>query len=105
MTVVQQLPLEQLETGCWYVGRGRNCNVGLWDGECFLVIGKEGVPISWAPRLWETHWTVKHEPYYTEATGCFQPFMRIDEGRSAEPMDDPDGTRSYAKRLSFCVLP
>ena len=53
MADVQQIPIELLETGRWYVGRGRNGNVGLWDGKCFLVIGQEGVKVSAAPPKWE----------------------------------------------------
>jgi len=42
--------------------------------------------MSWTPRIWDTHWVIKHEPYYTEAGGCFQPSMRIDEGRLKQLM-------------------
>lgn len=64
MADVQQIPIEQLETGRWYVGRGRNGNVGQWDGKCFLAIGQEGI---------------KQEPYFTGSSGCFQPFAAIND--------------------------
>ncbi|WP_333689274.1 hypothetical protein [Methylococcus capsulatus] len=85
MTDVPQIPLEQLEIGRWYVGRGRNGNVGLWDGECFLVIGKEGMKVSAVPPVWENQWVIKREPYFTENAGCFQPFATIDEGQTIVP--------------------
>lgn len=77
MTDVYQLPLSQLEVGHWYVGRGRNGNVGLWDGDCFLVIGQEGIRKSQTPPVWENHWVIKREPYFTEASGCFSPLSEI----------------------------
>ncbi len=77
MTGVQQIPMEQLETGRWYVGRGRNGSVGLWNGECFLVIGPEGIRESAEPPKRETRWVIKQEPYFTESSGCFQPFAAV----------------------------
>ena len=79
MADVQQIPMEQLETGRWYVGRGRNGNVGLWNGDCFLVIGREGVKVSAVPLKWENRWVIKQEPYFTESSGCFQPFAAIND--------------------------
>ena len=63
------LPKEQLIRGRWYVGRGRNANVALWDGEDFLTIGDEGGEM-----------VVKREPYYEQESGCFQPFLLVEEG-------------------------
>jgi hypothetical protein len=34
--MAEQIPIDQLITGKWYVGRGRNSNVGLWNGSRFL---------------------------------------------------------------------
>ena len=101
MADIRQIPMEQLETGCWYVGRGRNGNVGLWDGECFLVIGQEGIKVSAVPPKWKNRWVIKQEPYFTESAGCFQPFRKIDEGNQGELLDGTDGIRGYAKTLSF----
>lgn len=75
-----QIPLEELQIGLWYVGRGRNSNVGLWNGEDFLVIGRCSHPESWEPRKWISNPCIKVEPYYTKTDGCFQPLSVIDEG-------------------------
>ena len=63
-----QINLHDLVIGCWYIGRGRNSNVGLWDGTHFMVIG-----YSWGDRV------VKYEWHYNKEYGTFQPFKRIDE--------------------------
>jgi hypothetical protein len=105
MADVRQIPMEQLETGRWYVGRGRNGNVGLWDGECFLVIGQEGVKVSAVPPKWENRWVIKQEPYFTESSGCFQPFAAINEGEVAESLDRGDSLYGYARTLRFPPAP
>ncbi len=104
MTDFQQIPMELLETGRWYVGRGRNGNVGLWDGECFLVIGQQGVKVSAMPSQWKNRWVIKQEPYFTESSGCFQPFAAINEGDVAESLDGADSLYGYARilRLPSC---
>lgn len=101
MADVRQIPMEQLETGRWYVGRGRNGNVGLWDGECFLVIGQEGVKVSAVPPPWGNRWVIKQEPYFTESSGCFQPFASINEGDVVESIDGADSLYGYARTLRF----
>lgn len=101
MADVQQIPMEHLETGRWYVGRGRNGNVGLWDGECFLVIGQAGVMVSAEPHQWENRWVIKQEPYFTESSGCFQPFAGINEGHVVESLNGNDGLYGYARTLRF----
>lgn len=40
-TILSPIEGYDLEKNRWYVGRGRNGNVGLWDGESFLVIGSK----------------------------------------------------------------
>jgi hypothetical protein len=67
------------------------------------VIGKTGIKVSAAPPKWENHWVIKQEPYFTEASGCFQPFMKINEGFAIELMDGADGMPGHAKRLSFSL--
>lgn len=96
--MIERLPihLDELEVGRWYVGRGRNANVGLWNGECFLVIGSCGKPVSWKPRKWVNEPCIKQEPYFTAEGGCFQPFLLIDEGVASEPIEE-----CYAKTLTF----
>lgn len=89
-----QIPLNELKIGRWYVGRGRNANIGLWNGDCFLVIGLCGKPISWEPRIWVNEPCIKQEPYFTTEEGRFQPFLLVDEGVADEEME----TR-YAKTL------
>lgn len=92
----RQIPLSDLQVGRTYVGRGRNGNIGLWDGEDFLVIGLTGVPVSWHPRKWRNEYVLKREPYFTEESGCFQPFLLVDEGKATEVIE-----LRYAKTLIF----
>lgn len=89
-TFTEQLPVKALIIGRWYIGRGRNGNVGLWDGKRFLVIGKKFCE----PRI-------KYEPYYTEKTGCFQPFLQIDEGIMAEPFGKAGWDAHYGAKMKF----
>lgn len=91
-----QIPLNELQVGRWYIGRGRNANVGLWNGECFLVIGLCGKPVSWKARKWVNEPCIKQEPYFTAEGGCFQPFLLADEGVASEPIEE-----RYAKKLTF----
>ncbi len=86
----EQIPMDRLIVGCHYVGRGRNSNVGLWDGECFLVIGQKF-----------NEYVVKLEPYYTKESGCFQPFMEIDMGKMVEPFGASGWDAHYGKRMEF----
>jgi hypothetical protein len=66
----KQIPKKKLIKGRWYIGRGRNSNLGFWDGEFFITIG-----VKWGS------WTNYNEPYYEEKTGCFQPYLLVDEGK------------------------
>lgn len=97
MPEYQQLSREQLEAGCWYAGRGRNANIGLWDGEDFLVLAQCGKKIGPGPGDWETVWGVKREPYFEADAGCFQPFKRVDMGAVSIPF----GERDYAQTMIF----
>ena len=94
MLEYEQIPLSELQVGRYYVGRGRNANVGLWNGDCFLVIGLCGTPISWEPRKWENNPCIKQEPYFTAEQGCFQPFVLVDEGSFSGDIEN-----IYAKTL------
>jgi hypothetical protein len=87
--VPTQIPITDLVKGRWYVGRGRNGNVGFWDGERFLVIGMK------------FEYVIKYEPYYEEETGCFQPFAMVDEGVMVEPFGKTDWDLHYGRRLEF----
>lgn len=93
---LKQIPLSELQVGRWYVGRGRNANIGLWNGEVFLVIGLCGHPVSWEPRKWVNEPCIKHESYLSAESGCFQPFKLIDEGGASEPIE-----LEYTKTLTF----
>jgi len=84
-----QIPITDLVKGRWYVGRGRNGNVGFWDGDCFLVIGMK------------FEYVIKNEPYYTEETGCFQPFAMVDEGVMVEPFGKSGWDLHYGRRVEF----
>jgi hypothetical protein len=74
-----QIPLENLDTGCWYIGRGRNSNIGLWNGECFSVLTECMIYTGSVKTVTESQECIKHEPYYTEDEGTFQPFFKIKE--------------------------
>lgn len=99
---VGQLALEALEVSRWYVGRGKDGNVALWDGENFLVLAQQRVRIPTSPPTWQSVWGVCEEPYFAGATGCFQPFAAIDEGVVSQPPEDfGDAVRGYARCLRF----
>lgn len=40
MAYSQVIPLTELEVGCYYLGKGRCSNIGLWDGEVFVVLAE-----------------------------------------------------------------
>jgi hypothetical protein len=88
--LTKKIPAHGLVKGRWYVGRGRNGNVGLWNGEDFLVVGSEFATL-----------VVKQEPYYTEAGGTFQPFLEIDEGLMVEPFGSSAWQRHYGRKMEF----
>lgn len=92
-----QLRRDELVPGRWYVGRGRNGNMGLWDGELFLVLARIGAKVGPGPHDWETRWGVKMEPYFEPGTGCFQPFKAVDMGSVSLPL----GERDYALKMTF----
>lgn len=84
------IPLEHLKVDTWYVGRGRNGNVGLWNGRFFLVIGEK-----------REQSVIKKEPYYTDESGCFQPFLAINEGRMVEPFGRLAWDAHYGRKMAF----
>ena len=75
--IAAQIPKEDLEVGAWYSGKGRNGDVGLWDGEDFLVLGLEGKKVGPDRSDWENEYRIKREPYCTVDDGCFQPFTKL----------------------------
>lgn len=80
-----QISRDDLIDGGFYIGRGRNGNVGRWfaEGGFFMVPSlKFGRPV------------IKAEGYFEEEEGCFQPFLLVDEGEVIEPLE-----RRYAKTL------
>lgn len=102
--IYKQIPLNELKTGAWYVGRGRNGNVGQWNGDCFLVLGKVGVPVSSSIRRWSLVDGVKQELYYSDFEGSFQPFKRIDEGKMLKPFGEFAWGLHYGSLMKFDVL-
>jgi hypothetical protein len=87
---VGQIPMYRLIRGTWYVGRGRNGNVGLWNGQNFLVIGEK----------FGGH-VIKEEPYFVTASGCFQPFREIDEGQVSQPLGRVGWDAHFGHRMKF----
>jgi hypothetical protein len=87
---LKQIPMKELIKNRWYLGRGRNSNIGYWDGNNFLTIAyKFDIP------------TVKIEPYYEERHGCFQPFLLINEGEMIDSFGDKGWEKHYGKLLLF----
>lgn len=86
---MQQIPRTQMRRWCWYAGRGRNGNVGLWNGEEFLVMTATLRP------------SVKQEPYFDADGGCFQPFLRIDEGLVRQPFVEQGMETPYAVEMAY----
>jgi len=84
------IPKKNLITGRWYVGRGRNGNVGIWIKDYFLTIGfKYG------------DFVLKQETHYDDnQTGCFQPYKLVDEG-IVEPFGTVGWSSHYGKALIF----
>ncbi len=75
--IAAQIPKEDLEVGAWYSGKGRNGDVGLWDGEDFLVLGLEGKKVGPDRSDWVNEYRIKREPYCTVDEGCFQPLAKL----------------------------
>ncbi len=88
--MAEQIPADKLVKGKWYVGRGRNGNVGYWDGARLLVIAEKF-----------DEYVIKREPYYTEEQGCFQPFAMVDEGEMIEPFGRVGWDAHYGRRIEF----
>lgn len=88
--MAQQIPLDGLVVGRHYVGRGRNGNVGLWDGDSFRVMGEK-----FGNRV------IKLEGYYGPEDGCFQPFWEINEGRTVEAFGVSGWDAHYARVLEL----
>lgn len=85
---LKQIPQRKLIKGRYYLGRGRNSNIGYWNGDYFLTMGfKFNQP------------SIKFEPYYSKKAGCFQPFKLLDEGRIAKPVGRNGWEKHYGKAL------
>ncbi|MFG5779071.1 hypothetical protein ACFIQF_18555 [Comamonas sp. J-3] len=98
LQILTQIPRKKLVKGAWYLGKGRNGDIGMWDGEDFLVIGQNSYPVE--PRKWVNQWAIKREPYFEAEDGCFQPFKRVPMGQIVEPHAD---ALSYAETMGFPV--
>lgn len=92
-----QISKDALIVGRWYAGRGRNANIGMWNGEDFLVLAEVGQKVGPGPRDWVKSWGVKREPYFQADGGCFQPFKMVDMGT----VSVPQGQGGYALEMSF----
>ena len=83
--------------GSTSVGCGRNANIGMWDGEYFLVLAASGRKVGPGAGDWEPCWDIKREPYFDRNSGCFQPFKRVDMGT----VSTPHAERDYALVMTF----
>ncbi len=97
MVTCTQISKDALIVGRWYAGRGRNANIGMWNGEDFLVLAEVGQKVGPGPRDWVKSWGVKREPYFQADGGCFQPFKMVDMGT----VSVPQGQGGYALEMSF----
>lgn len=97
MVTCTQISKDALIVGRWYAGRGRNANIGMWNGEDFLVLAEVGQKVGPGPRDWVKSWGVKREPYFQADGGCFQPFKMVDMGT----VSVPQGEGGYALEMSF----
>jgi len=88
--ILQQIPKKRLIKNNWYLGRGRNSNVGYWDGKYFLT-----------PSQKFNQWVIKYEPYYGKKSGCFQPFLLLDEGEITESFGKRGWDKHYGKKLKL----
>jgi len=89
---LKQIPKKKLIKDRWYLGRGRNSNVGYWDGNYFLTLAhKFDQPV------------IKIEEYYTKTSGCFQPFSMIKEGKMIEPFGKTGWDKHYGKTLHLVL--
>jgi len=88
MRTMTQIQRELLIIGRWYIGRGRNSNIGQWNGKSFTVLAECMVYTGSVATVTESRPCIKHEPYFTENEGCFQPFLLIDEGEIIDPIDN-----------------
>ena len=86
--ILNQIKKEDLIINRWYLGRGRNSNLGYWNGMVFLTIGYK-----------IDRWRVKEEGYFQDDDGCFQPFLIIDEGEMIESMGNSPWDLHYGKKL------
>jgi len=103
----KKIPISALELGSFYIGRGRNSNIGKWDGDVFLVLGEQGSPKLSDDKkstTWTSFPTIKREPYYTDEQGCFQPFLKIDEGEMIESFGKSGWDKHYGTKLKFLVI-
>ena len=101
MIECKQISLKDLVVGCWYVGRGRRANVGLWNGDCFSVISDCMVWTGSVKTVTESEECIKHEYYYTDDEGSFQPFLKVDEGKTVHIIEENGFGGGYGKKVRF----
>jgi hypothetical protein len=96
------LTVGDLNLGSYYLGRGRNGNVALWDGDVFLVVCSvpqrritDDGKIVYGP---ERRAEMKREGHYDTEYGCFQPFVEINEGKGI-PYQDERRSSLYCEYL------
>lgn len=77
---VNVLAVDVLRDGVWYRGRGRNSNLGLWDGrsKCFwtIAINDFADPANF-PVKSRRSVRLKREDYFSTRSGTFKPFAPL----------------------------
>lgn len=64
------IPKEKLEVLGWYSGKGRNANIGFWDGSNFYTIGRFYEKVK-----------MYQEGHYSNG-GTFKPFKKLRGGKA-----------------------
>jgi len=74
------IPMEKLKDGRWYLGTGRNSDLGRWDAEarCFWVISFANFsdPARY-PKSSIRIVRLKQEDYFTSSGGTFKPLELV----------------------------
>lgn len=97
----EQIPFKDLEAGSWYIGRGRRANIGLWNGKTFSVLGDCGIWTGSVKTITKKEECIKHENYYTDKEGSFQPFLKIDFGETMNKIEENGFGGGYGNKIRF----
>ena len=76
----RQIPIKELQEGRYYLGKGRNSDVGYWDGQKFWVISTSHfIDPARYPKGTRLEVRLKNEWPYSRKGGTFKPYRLIQE--------------------------